>query len=79
MKVKLTSLAIILAMLTACGCTSTHIKAGRYEFNRTSFMQSVDVEVVADSDGNIRVIYSNDGGGKVAGAAAGMAVQTIVR
>lgn len=73
-------ICLALAMFVS-GCTSTHIKAGRYEFSRISFCQSIDVEVVGDCDGNVKVRYGNDGGArttgeavKAAGIVAGMAI-----
>lgn len=83
MRVEIMISIALLALIAVClflatGCTSTHIKYGELEFNRTSFMQRVDCRAGV-IDGEPYIIYSNDGGAETGGKVVGGAVKTIVR
>ena len=76
---KLGIAALLTGVLIAfCGCTSTTVQYGKTKFSRISFLQSVDVCVSVDGD-KATITYSNDGGGKTAGAMAGAAASTLIK
>jgi len=72
-------IALLVLTCTLCSCTSTKVECGTFKVSRISFMQSVDVKASVDDKGNFSIIYGNDGGGSVAGTAAGVAIKTVVR